>query len=72
MELHLTDDFDAAKIAASGQCFRWHPQGPNRFRIFAGAHTVLLTQTASDTITLTCTPQEFDTFWRDYFDLATD
>ena len=56
MELHLTDDFDAAKIAASGQCFRWHPQGPNRFRIFAGAHTVLLTQTAPDTITLTCTP----------------
>lgn len=72
MELHLTDDFDAAKIAASGQCFRWHPLASGCFRIFAGAHTVLLTQTASDTITLTCNQQEFDTFWRDYFDLGTD
>lgn len=72
MYLTLTDDFDAVKIAASGQCFRWYPLPDGRCRIFARDHTVVLRQTAPDTLKLDCSPEEFETFWQDYFDFFTD
>lgn len=72
MHFTLTDDFDAVKIAASGQCFRWYPLSDGRCRIFARDRTVVLKQTAPDTLELDCTPEEFQTFWHNYFDFATD
>lgn len=72
MYLTLTDDFDAVKIAASGQCFRWYPLPDGRCRIFARDHTIVLRQTTPDTLELNCTPEEFEAFWQDYFDFSTD
>lgn len=72
MQITLTDDFDARKIAASGQCFRWYPQSDGSCRIFAHDRTAVLTQPDPDTLTLDCTPEEFDGFWRDYFDFSTN
>ncbi len=72
MHFTLTDDFDAVKIAASGQCFRWYPLSDGRCRIFARDRTVVLKQTAPDTLELDCTPEEFQSFWHDYFDFSTD
>lgn len=72
MHFTLTDDFDAVKIAASGQCFRWYPLSDGRCRIFARDRTVVLKQTAPDTLELDCTPAEFQSFWHDYFDFSTD
>lgn len=68
MEIQLTDDFDAVKIAQSGQCFRWYPLADNQCRIFAGEHTVILSQPAPDRLELTCTESEFQDFWHTYFD----
>ena len=72
MHFTLTDDFDAVKIAASGQCFRWYPLSDGRCRIFARDRTVVLKQTAPDTLELDCTSEEFQSFWYDYFDFSTD
>lgn len=68
MELQLTDDFDALKIAQSGQCFRWYPLAENQCRIFAGDYTVLLSQPTPDRLHLSCTETEFFDFWHAYFD----
>lgn len=68
MEIQFADDFDAIKIAQSGQCFRWYPLADNRCRIFAGAHTVVLSQPAPNCLELTCTQAEFDDLWHTYFD----
>lgn len=69
MEFQLTDDFDAVKIAQSGQCFRWYPLAENQCRIFAGDRTVILSQPAPDRLHFTCTEAEFSDFWHAYFDL---
>ena len=70
MEIQFTDDFDAIKIAQSGQCFRWYPLADNRCRIFTGAHTVVLSQPAPNCLELTCTQAEFDDLWHTYFDFV--
>lgn len=70
VELH-TEDFDIAKIADSGQCFRLAQTAPDRFCLTALGR-VLTVDALPDGARLHCTEEEFTTLWRDYFDLNID
>lgn len=59
------------QIASSGQCFTWRRLGEGRYLIPAQGRTVEAVQ-AGDRISLLCAPKEFESVWRDYFDLDTD
>ena len=68
LELHL-DDFDAYKIARSGQCFRMRVQPDGSVFAVAGAHAVALRPLEGGVWRFSCERQMFDSFWRSYFDL---
>ncbi len=68
MIIQIDDDFNPGKIADSGQCFRWEKQGLG-WRILAGKSCLYLTSLGDNRYELDCTPEEYDSFWRDYFDL---
>ena len=68
-------NFDASQIADSGQCFRFR-RSPDRtrddrFSVCAGARRLMLTETGGG-YSADCGREEFDAFWKDYFDLDTD
>ncbi|WP_293009236.1 8-oxoguanine DNA glycosylase, N-terminal domain-containing protein, partial [Oscillibacter sp. UBA6647] len=65
------EEFDIGKIADSGQCFRLKRLEEGCFRAVAGNRWTELRERA-DTWVLDCSEEEFDGFWRDYFDLNTD
>lgn len=69
MQFHLTDDFDAVKIAQSGQCFRWYPRPNGQCRIIAGNRTVLVEHTAPNTLFLHGADPKDTSFWHTYLDL---
>lgn len=71
LELHL-DDFDAYKIAQSGQCFRMRVQPDGSVFAMAGAHAVALWPLKGGGWRFSCERQMFDSFWRPYFDLDAD
>ena len=71
LELHL-DDFDAYKIARSGQCFRMRVQPDGSVFAVAGAHAVALRPLEGGVWRFSCERQMFDSFWRSYFDLDAD
>ena len=64
-------DFDVGKIADSGQCFRLNRLEPGRFRLAALGRCLELRETA-DAWALDCSPADFASLWRRYFDLDTD
>ena len=72
-EVEIVDalDFDLAKVFECGQCFRWE-QGKN------GAYTGVVFGRAArlrrdgGSIYITGTPEDFESVWRDYFDLGRD
>ncbi len=73
--VRIADDFDLDMIAESGQCFRWEKKDQLVYRIIAGDRCLYLStvdndgDSASECFELDCTPEEFDGFWREYFDL---
>ncbi len=64
-------DFNIRKIAESGQCFRLKPMQAGGYALVAFGRVLRLFDTPEGTV-LDCPQVEFDTIWRDYFDLATD
>ena len=76
MIIRITDDFDLEKIAESGQCFRWtktaEPAPGSTWRILAGASCLYITELGDGNYELDCTEAEYESFWRDYFDLRED
>lgn len=64
---HLSLD----QLAASGQCFTWRPLPGGGWRIPSAGRCLEARQTG-DVLTLDCTEEEFDGYWSDYFDCATD
>ena len=64
-------DFNIRKIAESGQCFRLKPVPSGGYVLVARGRVLRLTDTPEGAA-LDCTQAEFDSVWRDYFDLATD
>lgn len=64
-------DFDIEQIAASGQCFRFRRQGEGRYSLIAGGKWLEIEQNG-DTVGFSCGEDEFEAFWRNYFDLNAD
>ena len=62
--------FSIPQICESGQCFRLDPVGNNRYRLQA-ADRFLLIEAGTDRTVLHCTDQEYEVFWKSYFDLDT-
>ena len=69
MITRITDDFDPDRIAQSGQCFRWEKKEGGTWRIIAGKACLYMTPLGDDLYEFDCTEDEFDTLWREYFDL---
>ncbi len=72
----ITDDFDLDKIAASGQCFRWTKVSgtdePLTYRIIAGRKCLYLADLGGGEFAFECSEEDFEGFWRGYFDLEED
>ncbi len=64
-------DFDIHKIAESGQCFRFFPNGENAFVLVAFSR-ILHIAMQEDAVCLDCTEKEFSELWETYFDLSRD
>ena len=63
---------DLEKIALSGQCFRWERLGRDHFRIPHAGECLEISMTEAERFSLSCGEEQFETLWRDYFDLDTD
>lgn len=72
MIVHITDDFNPDKIADSGQCFRWTKTDDHTYRIIAGKFCLYITELADDSYDFSCSEEEYNNFWMDYFDLKED
>ncbi|MBO5998351.1 MAG: DNA-3-methyladenine glycosylase 2 family protein [Lachnospiraceae bacterium] len=64
------DDFDPARIADSGQCFRWKRLSDDTCRMVHAGRCLYAVRTGNDEYELDCPEEEFDSVWRDYFDLG--
>ena len=65
------DHFNLAQICRSGQCFRMNAKGENRYSVIAGRHYLEMEQQGQKCV-FDCGEEEFENFWKDYFDLGTD
>lgn len=64
-------NFSLDEICASGQCFRMEKLEEGRFSVIASGRYLEAAQ-RGETVTFFCTQEEFDGFWRSYFDLDAD
>ena len=60
-----------AQICRSGQCFRMREYRKGVFEVIAGNRRLEVSQDG-EWCRFDCEQEEFDNFWRDYFDLDTD
>ena len=65
----ITDDFCPARIAGSGQCFRWQETEKNTWRIITGKHCVYLSGQGGHRYCLDCDEHMYHSVWEPYFDL---
>ena len=66
-------DFDIQKTAESGQCFRIRPLGQgDAYSLVAGGRYLEVRPLGGESFDLSCTPREWDAFWRAYLDMDTD
>lgn len=72
MLLSIADDFDLARIADSGQCFRWEPMRDGGYRVLNGARCLYVRRLGDSAFDFSCDERKFDEVWRGYFDLAED
>lgn len=64
-------NFNIEQICISGQCFRMQPKGGGTYSVIAGDKYIEVKQNG-DTCTFHCDEEEFETFWKQYFDLEND
>ncbi len=64
--------FDIALTAASGQCFRFDPLPDGRYRALAGDRLLLMRDLGGGRFEADCPPDEWQRYWRGYFDLDRD
>lgn len=62
---------DLGRIAGSGQCFTWRPLAGGGYGIPVGERYVEARQEGEELV-LSCSQEEFDGFWRAYFDWDRD
>ncbi len=72
MILDIADDFDLARIADSGQCFRWEPMQDGSWRVLHHDKCLYVRQLGEHVFDFSCDESEFDEIWKDYFDFAED
>lgn len=67
------DNFSLAQICQSGQCFRMKPEDAEgiRYSLIAGDRYLEVKQQGNE-CTFYCEPEEFEDFWKVYFDLKRD
>lgn len=68
----VISDFDIAKIADSGQCFRMNPLPDGGYSVIAFGRYLQVRDLGGGRNSFSCTEEEFDTIWADYFDLDSD
>ena len=69
----LTTACDLDKIADSGQCFRWKKIGEHSYEIPAYGKVLRVRQEYENAcIYFDCAQEDYNTVWKDYFDLDTD
>ncbi len=64
-------DFDIRQICESGQCFRMLPVSERIFSVTAFGRYLEVEQEGSS-VAFSCTEEEFEAVWREYFDLDAD
>ena len=65
-------DFSIEEIAESGQAFRIVRANGGVWRVIASGRLLYLKDIGEERYELSCSDEEFDSFWRAYFDLDTD
>lgn len=65
-------DFDLEHIFDCGQCFRWNREEDGSYTGVAGARAVNVSVSGKGIVIDNAEPEEFDGFWRNYFDFDTD
>ena len=65
------DHMNLHQIANSGQCFRWQQINDNTYKIPAFGKELTISQDGN-TFILSCDENEWNSLWRNYFDLDTD
>ncbi len=70
--LHNVDDFVLSHIFLCGQCFRFNPHPDGGFIGTAKGKTVRITQEDKIVVLNNTSMNDFETVWRDYFDLDRD
>ena len=69
------NNFSIAQIWDSGQCFRMKPIGENTYELIASGRYLKMEEIRQEAKIETicfCTEDEFETFWKHYFDLEND
>lgn len=64
-------NFDLGQISRSGQCFRMENLSGNTWRLIAFGR-YLEVQQQGEQVEFSCSEEEFENIWRNYFDLDTD
>lgn len=65
-------NFNLEHIADSGQCFRMNRMETGRYGLIAYDRYIELTQLEENRIELSCTEEEYNLVWKDYFDMDYD
>lgn len=63
--------FSIPQICESGQCFRLDPTGGDTYELIAGDRWLGIRAGEEETV-LSCPQEEYEEFWKSYFDLETD
>lgn len=66
------DDFNLARIADSGQCFRFNQTDTNEYSVIAFGKYLKIKDLGQKSFELSCSEKEFDEIWKTYFDLDTN
>lgn len=72
MKITITDDFDLYKITYSGQCFRAKQIGEKTFSFIYQNHYLEITELSNNDYEISCSEDEWNNVWYDYFDLSTN
>ncbi|QHQ62389.1 hypothetical protein Ana3638_17690 [Anaerocolumna sedimenticola] len=67
--LIYSNNFNLKHIADSGQCFRMNPMGDDKYSLIAYDKYIELTQVKDNCIKLSCSEDEYNLIWKDYFDM---
>ena len=65
-----TDNFSLDQICRSGQCFRMREEEEGLYSVIAGDRFLRVRQVGKD-CTFFCEEEEYEQFWKNYFDLDT-